>query len=147
MRHSLYVSTGKAQKFGFHVLVSKYLQCLYLMLLIEAMPRCTFIPITTTVTKLHILVTKMSKTLILTIFDNFRYFDMTSVMSSQSRHTWGCWYLFGINSQRRSIANSWTPFIGVGCFLTNSRGVNKLTLSISSEQCHKLSPQNHEMDL
>ncbi len=27
----------------------------------------------------------------------FVIFDMTLVMTSQSRHTWGCWYLFGIN--------------------------------------------------
>ena len=36
---------------------------------------------------------KMAKTLDLTIF------DMTSVMS-QSRHTWGCWYFFGINDYK-----------------------------------------------
>ncbi len=47
----------------FHVLVSKYLQSLYFMLfiLMKAMPRCTLTPNTTT--KLHILVTKMVKTL------------------------------------------------------------------------------------
>ncbi len=60
-----------------------------LYILIKAMPICNL-----TTIKIHILVTKMAKTL---DFDDFCYFDMTSVMTSQSRHTWGCWYLFGIN--------------------------------------------------
>ena len=58
----------------FHVLVSKYLQSLlYLILFIlmkaMRMPRHTLTPITTT--KLHIVVTKMAKTL---DFDDFHYF-------------------------------------------------------------------------
>ncbi len=55
-----------------------------LVILIKALPRCTLTPITTT--KLHILVTKIVP-----------IFEMTSVMTSESRHTWRCWYLFGSN--------------------------------------------------
>ncbi len=49
-------------------------------------------------------------------------------MTSQSRHTWGCWYFFGISGISTFLvsvvrgANPWYPFIGVRCFITNSRG-------------------------
>ena len=71
----------------FHVLVSKYMQILYLMLfiLMKAMPRCTLTPITNT--KLHIVVTKMAKTLDFWFWRFFAIvaiFGMTSVMTSQS---------------------------------------------------------------
>ncbi len=71
-----------------HVIFSKDLQSLYLMLfnLMKAMPRCTLTPITSTK---YSLVTKMTKPL---DFDDFGQFSLfltwhRSVMTSQSRHT------------------------------------------------------------
>ena len=59
---------GKSTKMRFSCCSSKYMQSLYLMLfiLMKAMPGCTPTPITAT--KLHILVTKITKTL---DFDDF----------------------------------------------------------------------------
>ncbi len=78
-------SMGKAQKMRFFmfVLVSKYLQSLYSMLfnLMKAVPTYTITIITTKISHFgH----KNGETL---DFENFRFFDMTSVIASQSRHT------------------------------------------------------------
>ena len=72
------------------MLMSKYLQSLYLMLfiLMKAMPNGSLTPITTTLSTQSCWSQKCGKPLILMIvFYNFRYFDMTSVMTSQSCHT------------------------------------------------------------
>ena len=54
------------------------------------------------------------KTSILTIFVHFRYFDITSLMKSQIRHTWSVCTLFGTVGQRRVPTIPWNHFYECG---------------------------------
>ena len=103
LRPSLYFSMGNAQNVLFYVLVSKYLQSVYFMLSILIKTCLELLSHLSQPHKFTFWSQKWQKTLILTIFQNFRYFGHGIAYDVTVTSYMGCWYFNLVSLFRRDL--------------------------------------------